>query len=51
MNPYEPGLTKGHENPDCYSVCHPEFISGSPTMLGKEILKRVQNDSDWGDFG
>ena len=31
-----------HPNP----YCHPEFISGSPSMLGQEILKRVQNDRD-----
>ena len=37
-------LTKGYENPVCHSVCHPvchpEFISGSQTMQGQEILKQ-----------
>ncbi len=27
-------------------VCHPEFISGSQTMQGQEILKQVQNDME-----
>ncbi|HKZ58199.1 MAG TPA: histidine kinase N-terminal 7TM domain-containing protein, partial [Thermodesulfovibrionales bacterium] len=35
-------LTKGHENPECNPVCHPEFISGSQTMQGKEIPKQVR---------
>ena len=34
------GLTNDHGNP----VCHPEFISGSQTMQGQEILKQFQND-------
>src|SRR3972149_740223 len=42
--PEAAGIQKGHENPACHPVCHPEFISGSQTMPGKEILKRVQND-------
>ena len=29
---------------DNTAVCHPEFISGSQTMQGQEILKQVQND-------
>ena len=33
-------LTKDDENP----VCHPEFISGSQTMLGNEIPKQVRDD-------
>ena len=40
-------FTKDDENP----VCHPEFISGSQTVQGQEILKRVQNDrKDGGIF-
>src|SRR3989304_4728529 len=31
---------------DSNLVCHPEFISGSKTMPGQEILKQVQNDRD-----
>lgn len=33
-------VTKELKNP----ACHPEFISGSPTLQGQEILKQVQND-------
>ena len=29
-------------------MCHPEFISGSQTMPGQEILKQVQNDREAG---
>ena len=32
----------------CHPDRHPEFISGSQTMPGKEILKQVQNDRDGG---
>src|SRR4030066_76359 len=27
-------------------MCHPEFISGSQTMPGQEILNQVQNDTN-----
>ena len=37
-------LTKGHDNPESHSVCHPEFISGSQTMQGEEIPKQVRDD-------
>ena len=33
-------MGEGHEN----TVRHPEFISGSQTIPGQEILKQVQND-------
>ena len=41
------GLTKVHENANrVNTVCHPELVSGSQTMPGKEVLKQVQNDTD-----
>ena len=41
---------KKHENPACHpvchQVCHPEFISGSHTVQGQEIPKRVRDDRE-----
>ena len=38
------GSQRGMNIAKQFNNCHPEFISGSSTMLDEEILKQVQND-------
>ena len=41
---------KSYKESELPITCHPEFISGSQTMRGKEIPKQVRNDRLEGIF-